>query len=456
MENISKYCSFKEHKSIEAISYCFKCQIYLCNKCLNIHKGFYDNHPVFNLDKIKEETFTGFCQEKNHNIALQYYCKNHNKLCCGLCTSKIEGKGNGQHNNCDICFIENIKEEKKNKLKDNIKSLEELSNKIEEAIKNLKSIFDKITENKENLKLEIQKVFTKIRTDLNDREDILLSEVDKYFDNNYFNEGLIKKRDKLPIKIKISLEKGKLIENEWNNNDKLNSIINDCINIENNLKDIKIINEKIEKFNKNDKINLKFINNTDNIFSEIKNFGCLTSLSNYDSLILKNENILFKFIKLIGNDKITNKMNLLYRSTRDGFNYLSIVNKINNKSNLLFLYLTGKDRIFGAFIQTKLENIGPKNDSTQFFKDENAFAFSLNNNKKYKILVPENAIGFNNKYYVLIGNSGVWNGFYYWENVIYDKDLITKLKIYDFSKNSELTEGSGNLTELEIFETNFN
>ena len=51
---------------------------------------------------------------------------------------------------------------------------------------------------------------------------------------------------------------------------------------------------------------------------------------------------------------IINNMKLLYRSSRDGFNYLSIVNKINNKSNLLFLYLTGKDRIFGAFIQTKL------------------------------------------------------------------------------------------------------
>ena len=61
---------------------------------------------------------------------------------------------------------------------------------------------------------------------------------------------------------------------------------------------------------------------------------------------------------------IINNMKLLYRSSRDGFNYLSIVNKINNKSNLLFLYSTGKDRIFGAFIQTKLENI----DNGKFIK----------------------------------------------------------------------------------------
>ena len=146
-------------------------------------------------------------------------------------------------------------------------------------------------------------------------------------------------------------------------------------------------------------------------------------------------------------------MNLLYRSSRDGFNYLSIVNKINNKSNLIFLYLTGNDRIFGAYIKTKLENIN-LNGNQKTYKDENAFAFSLNNNKIYKILAPEYAIRIDNTYYILIGNNSNWNGFYYYQNIIYDKELIKVKKIYDFEKNSELTEGSGNLTELEIFEIN--
>ena len=146
-------------------------------------------------------------------------------------------------------------------------------------------------------------------------------------------------------------------------------------------------------------------------------------------------------------------MNLLYRSSRDGFNYLSIVNKINNKSNLIFLYLTGNDRIFGAYIKTKLENIN-LNGNQKTYKDENAFAFSLNNNKIYKILAPEYAIRIDNTYYILIGNNSNWNGFYYYQNIIYDKELIKVKKIYDFEKNYELTEGSGNLTELEIFEIN--
>ena len=38
----------------------------------------------------------------------------------------------------------------------------------------------------------------------------------------------------------MSLEKGKNIENEWNDENKLNSLINDCITIENNIKEINI------------------------------------------------------------------------------------------------------------------------------------------------------------------------------------------------------------------------
>ena len=53
----------------------------------------------------------------------------------------------------------------------------------------------------------------------------------------------------LPNKIKKSLEKGKLINNYWDNNIiKLNSIINDCLIIENNINDMNKINKNIEKY----------------------------------------------------------------------------------------------------------------------------------------------------------------------------------------------------------------
>ena len=40
---------------------------------------------------------------------------------------------------------------------------------------------------------------------------------------------MIKDREKLPNKIKITLEKGKNIDKEWDNDNKLNLIINDCL-----------------------------------------------------------------------------------------------------------------------------------------------------------------------------------------------------------------------------------
>ena len=61
----------------------------------------------------------------------------------------------------------------------------------------MKIIFENIEKDKENLKMEIQNIFTKIRTILNNREDEILLEVDNLFDTKYFNGDIIKKGEKL-------------------------------------------------------------------------------------------------------------------------------------------------------------------------------------------------------------------------------------------------------------------
>ena len=98
------------------------------------------------------------------------------------------------------------------------------------------------------------------------------------------------------------------------------------------------------------------------------------------------------------------------------------------------------------------------NDEDKYYKDENAFVFSLNNNKIYKILKPEFAIRFyNQKYPILTGNNNSSNGFYFIGDTIYDRNLLNKPKIYNFEKNNnELTEGKNKFNELEIFEINQN
>ena len=111
-------CSLKKHQNIDAISCCQDCQKYFCNKCQNLHSDLFDNHTLFNL-KDSNEIFTNIYPEKDH-CKLEFFCKNHNTLCCLACISRIKKKFYGQHNICEICLIEEIKDVKKNNLKKNI------------------------------------------------------------------------------------------------------------------------------------------------------------------------------------------------------------------------------------------------------------------------------------------------------------------------------------------------
>ena len=273
MENPKK-CFSEEHKEIDAVTFCPQCRIYMCNKCTNYHLPFFKNHHPFNLNK-EDEIFTGFCKEKNHPNKLEYFCKTHNQLCCAACIAKINKIGDGQHKDCEVCIIQDILEEKKIKLKENIKCLEDLENKFIKDINQIKEIFKKIENDKEDMKLKIQNIFTKIRTTLNEREDELLLGIDNLFNTKYFNEEIIKKGGKLPKQIKISLEKGKMLEKEWENKN-IYSNINNCINIENNIKSINILNENINKYESNNKKNFEFHiheSSVNNFLETIKSFG---------------------------------------------------------------------------------------------------------------------------------------------------------------------------------------
>ena len=277
-------CSSIEHENEHAIIYCQTCRVYMCNKCKSFHSKLCKNHFTYDINNYTNEIFTGFCKEENHYDKLEYFCKTHNQLCCSGCIAKIKRKGKGQHTDCEICNLEDIKDEKKNTLKKNIESLEKELNNIDKSIQNLKNIFEKINENKEELKLEIQKVFTKIRNKLNNREEELLIEIDNKFDSLYFKEDIIKKCEKLPTEIKISLEKGKLIQDEWNNDDTLNSKINDCINIESHLKRIKNINKNIEENSEFKKIKFFPENNEEinKFLEQIELFGQINCKNDID------------------------------------------------------------------------------------------------------------------------------------------------------------------------------
>ena len=70
-----------------------------------VHSGLLTNHFVYNIDNNNNDIFTGICNEKNHSMKLEYFCKNHNQLCCATCIAKLKYKGNVKHKNCKIFYI---------------------------------------------------------------------------------------------------------------------------------------------------------------------------------------------------------------------------------------------------------------------------------------------------------------------------------------------------------------
>ena len=196
----------------------------------------------------------------------------------------------GQHKDCEICSINEIKEEKKNKLKENIKLLENLSKNFEKSFDELKVLLEKINEDKEKYKINIQKKFTEIRNCLNEKEDQLLSLIDEYYNSTYFKGDIIKEIEKLPKKIKLSLKIGENIEKKWDDNN-LSLMLNNCINIEKNIKDINKINASIEKFHSNDNKEIIFElddKKINDISEKIKNLELKKDLYEDFNIELKN------------------------------------------------------------------------------------------------------------------------------------------------------------------------
>ena len=133
-----KKCSLNKHSKADAISYCQECKRSFCNKCQNLHSELFEDYKIINLNNDLNEIFIDLCKQKNHNYKFEFFCKTHNILCCSICISKLKDEYHGQHTDCDVCFIKDIKDSKKNKLKENINNLEDLSNKFEKSFNELK------------------------------------------------------------------------------------------------------------------------------------------------------------------------------------------------------------------------------------------------------------------------------------------------------------------------------
>ena len=406
MEKQKIKCSTKGHEEIDSIIFCGICKIYICNKCENFHSKLFSNHPIINLEKNDKEIFTGFCKEKEHFMKLEYFCKSHNQLCCAACLCTLKKNQNGKHKDCAVCFIEEIKDEKMNKIKENIKSLKELSNTLKDSLNHLKKFTEKINENKEELKLKIQKIFTQIRNALNNREDEILLQVDKKFEESYFNEEIIKDCENLPKKINSSIEESEILTKDYND-DKLCLFINNCLNIENNIKKINHIKESIEKSKESMEIEIKFNDeNLNEVLNIIKTFGELYNNNSFKSSIInRDENKKSTIIKWIRQkiNKNAIKFELIFKMSENGSKAEDFHKYCDDKGPTLTLIKTTKDKIFGGFtpLNWKIKGESPRDKSNQ------TFIFSINLMKKFDMISPDKlAIRYSNS--VNYGDSDIY------------------------------------------------
>ena len=278
MEEISiNKCNNNEHSEQTATNYCFRCKKFLCETCSTSHYSAKPKHNLFSVEKDLNLNFSGFCKLENHPNKLDYYCSTHNHLCCAACLCKIKDKGDGQHTECKACYIGEIKDEKKKLLKENLKLLKKFSLNMKKMLRDIMNIYERVNPIKEDIIENIKNIFNELRELLVIREQELINDVDNLYSENFFNENYIRECYKYPTIIQYNIEKGKNVIDNWEEgekNGKLNLIINDSINIENNIQELQNMKNKIDSLNSKSLLQLCINKDDIEIISDkIKNLG---------------------------------------------------------------------------------------------------------------------------------------------------------------------------------------
>ena len=224
--------------------------------------------------------------------------------------------------------------------------------------------------------MQIIKKFTEIRNIINEKEDKLLSQIDSKFDDLFLkkNEVLLRKSSKFPNMIEASLIKGIKLNEEWDNDiAKLNSKINDCIELENSIQTIRELNENLIKFG-----SLKKENNLVKIEEDGFN-RLIKNINELSDILIDNTETEFIF-------KFRNGVN--YIVTNDG----SVATK-NNGGNQFNCTVIGdtaiptnkiskwKVKLNNFDIKTKniLIGIGPDNPNNKIKFYKECYTFSCKN-----------------------------------------------------------------------------
>lgn len=227
------------------------------------------------------------------------------------------------------------------------------------------------------------------------------------------------------------------------------------LNIETNIKEINIINEKIEKCNSNGNAKINFIpedNEEINKFlNTIKMFGKITDSENLINTKIISENEIKQIqnwlIQSIGEFK---NCNLIYKATEHGDSKDVLFSKCKNKKNLIWIMKDKNNNIFGCFNSIAI------NGNNSYSKDSKCFLYSINKKKKYlPNLNVQNNIYHCSSHIIEFGDSNKFE-FVVGEKFL-SKNSITFSNNNIFNHNCELCNNSAvSLVELEVFQVILN
>ena len=171
----------------------------------------------------------------------------------------------------------------------------------------------------------------------------------------------------MPNKIKSCLEKSNIEDDDWKDEKKISSLINETINIDNNIKDINNIFDIIKNAKEVDLIDSIIFfpgeKELNTFLSDIKTFGEIKILEKFyfgdNSTIIKNKNsINFVLEQIRENNSInSNKkcdLKIIYRMSRGQDSCKTYHQKTNYIPDTLTLIKTKEDIIFGGYFHIKI------------------------------------------------------------------------------------------------------
>ena len=173
----------------------------------------------------------------------------------------------------------------------------------------------------------------------------------------------------------------------------------------------------------------------------------------YDSHIVKNTEESDQIIEWISSKGNIKNIKLIYRATEDGDSCESFFEKCKNKGPIISLVETKKKKRFGGF--TKEDWI--KSDYSNI-KDPNAFLFSLDNKKIYKILKSQCAFScYSDSDTLVYGNQSDGKGIYLTDNFLSNSNREDQsTRVYEVPSDFCLTgEKDFKVDEVEVYQIIF-